>query len=194
MVVAPQRPMEALARAAAQVAASSDLRTALDAIARAAVEATGADLAVLRVVDAEGALVAHAQAPEGSSLAAEVAGTRTASELVAAGQVPEPTRRSAERARAAGVLAVPARAAGRMVGSVELVRIAEDFDADEFATAELVAAQVALAVRTLAPDTGATGARAKWLELAGEALAAGGDAQRAAQQAVRLAVETSGAR
>ena len=172
MVVEAQRlPVASLARAAAEVAASGDLRSALGALARAAAEATRADLAVVRVVDAEGQLFARALAPEGS----------------------EPTRRAAERARAAGVLVVPARAAGHIVGSVELVRIAEPFDDDDGAIAELVAAQVALAMRTLAPD-GSAGTRAKWLELAGDALAAGSDARLAALQAVRLAVETTGAR
>jgi serine phosphatase RsbU (regulator of sigma subunit) len=133
-------------------------------------------------------------APEGSALGAEVAGTRSDCEAVVAGQVPEPTQRAAERAQAAGVLVVLARAAGRVVGSVELVRIGSDFDDDERAIADLIGAQLALAVRTLAPDIGSATTRAKWLELAGDALAAGGDAQRAAQQTVRVAVETTGAR
>jgi serine phosphatase RsbU (regulator of sigma subunit) len=195
MVVEAQRlPVETLARAAAEVAACGDLRSALGALARAAAEATHADLAVLRVLDADGQLVARSIAPETSALGAEVAGTRVACEAVLAGEIPEPTRRAAERARAAGVLVVLARAADRVVGSVELVRIGEDFDEDEHALAQLVGAQLALAVRALAPETGSAATRAKWLELAGDALAAGGDAHRAAQQAVRVAVETTGAR
>ncbi len=195
MVVEAQRlPVETLARAAAEVAASGDLRSALGAIARAAAEATHADLAVLRVLDADGQLVARAMAPEGSALGAEVAGTRAVCESVVAGEVPEPTRRAAERVQAAGLLVVLARAAGRVVGSVELVRIGSDFHQDERAIANLIGAQVALAVRTLAPDIGTATTRAKWLELAGDALAAGGDAHRAAQQTVRVAVETTGAR
>ncbi|HEY8644923.1 MAG TPA: hypothetical protein VIL77_03495, partial [Gaiellaceae bacterium] len=167
MVVEAQRlPVETLARAAAEVAASGDLRSALGAIARAAAEATRADLAVLRVLDSDGQLVARAMAPEGSALGAEVAGTRAAWEEVVAGEIPEPTRRAAERAHAAGVLVVLARAAGRVVGSVELVRIGEDFDVDDRAIADLIGAQVALAVRTLAQDTGTATTRAKWLELA----------------------------
>ena len=195
MVVEAQRlPVETLARAAAEVAASGDLRSALGAIARAAAEAARADLAVLRVLDTDGQLVARAMAPEGSALGAEVAGTRAACEAVLAGEVPEPTRRAAERARAAGLLVVLARASGRVVGSVELVRIGEDFDDDDRAVADLVGAQLALAVRALAPHTGSATSRAKWLELAGDALAAGGDVHRAAQQTVRVAVETTGAR
>jgi serine phosphatase RsbU (regulator of sigma subunit) len=195
MVVEAQRlPVETLARAAAEVAASGDLRSALGAIARAAAEATRADLAVLRVLDADGQLVARAIAPEGSELGAEVAGTRAACEAVVAGEIPKATRRAAEQARAAGVLVVLARAAGRVVGSVELVRIGHDFDLDDRAIADLIGTQVALAVRTLAPDTGSATTRAKWLELAGDALSAGGDVHRAAQQTVRVAVETTGAR
>ncbi|MDX6476894.1 MAG: hypothetical protein QOH95_2405 [Gaiellaceae bacterium] len=195
MVVEAQRlPVETLARAAAEVAASTDLRSALGAIARATASATRADLVVLRVLDADGQLVARATAPEGSALGAEVAGTRASWEVVAAGEVPEPTRRVAERARASGLLVMPALAVGRIVGSVELLRIAEDFDVDDHAMAGLAGAQVALAVRTLSPESGSASTRAKWLELAGDALAAGGDAHRAGQQTVRVAVETTGAR
>jgi len=77
-------PVESVARAAAEVAASNDLRTALDVLARAAAEATGADVAVVRVLDADGQLVARAIAPEGSSLGAEIAGTRATCDAVTA--------------------------------------------------------------------------------------------------------------
>jgi len=195
MVVEAQRlPVESLAWAAAEVAASTDLRSALGAIAGAAAEATGADVAVVRVLDPEGHLVARALAPGGSSLGAEIAGTRTTREVIAAGELPEATRRAADRARAAGVLVLPARDDARIVGSVELVRVADEFAADERAAAALAATLVALAVRTLGTDGAGAGSRAKWLELAGDALAAGGEPHRAAQQAVRLAVETTGAR
>src|SRR5262245_21524520 len=194
MVVEAERlPVESLARAAAEVAASSDLRTALGAIARAAADATRADLAVVRVLDADGLFVARAQAPDGSALAAEVAGTRTSGDSVALGIVAGPTLRVARQVRAVGVVAVPARVAGRVVGSLELVRVTGEFEGEALAAADLAASQVALAIRTIAPDSSSTGVRAKWLELAGEALAAGSDAQRAAQQAVRLAVESTGA-
>jgi serine phosphatase RsbU (regulator of sigma subunit)/uncharacterized protein YigA (DUF484 family) len=196
VVEAGRLPVELLADAAAEVAATADLRAALTAIARVAARSTEADLAVLRVLDADGDLAARAVAPEGSALGAEVAGTRSPCEPIAAGEVSEAVRRAAERVRAAGVFAVPARAGGRVVGSVELLRIASPFDEDERAVADLVAAQLALAVRTLAPDGGTAAAsrRIKWLELAGEALAAGGDVRRASQQAVRIAMETSAAR
>ncbi len=189
-------PVEMLADAAAEVAGTGDLRAALTAIARVAARAAPADLAVLRVLDAQGSLVARAVAPENSALGAEVAGTRAACQVIAGGEPSDSVREAGERVRAAGFLAVPARVGARVVGSVELVRIAAPFDDDDRAIAELVAAQLTLAVRTLSSDGGSAGAsrRIKWLELAGEALAAGGDARRAAQQAVRIAVEMSGAR
>src|SRR4051794_4098125 len=197
VVDAGRLPVEMLADAAAEVAATADLRAALTAIARVAARAASADLAVLRVLDAQGDLAARALAPEGSALGAEVAGTRSACEPIAAGEPSESVRKAARRVGAAGLLTIAARAGGRVVGSVELVRIGTPFDDDDDrAVGELVAAQLALAVRTLAPDGGsaATGRRVKWLELAGEALAAGGDTGRSAKQAVRIAMETSGAR
>jgi serine phosphatase RsbU (regulator of sigma subunit) len=195
-VDAGRLPVETLAHAAAEVAATTDLRVALGAIAAAAASATGADLAVVRLLDGSGDLAARAVAPEGSALAAEVAGTRVPWDQVVVGDVSAPTRRAAERAGAAGVLEVPAFAGGRVVGSVELIRIAEDFDDQALAVAQLLAAQLALAVRTLGPETASASAarRAQWLELAGEALAAGADERRTAQQAVRVAVEATGAR
>jgi serine phosphatase RsbU (regulator of sigma subunit) len=184
MVVEAQRlPVEALADAAAAVAASGDLRTALGAIADAAAAAARADLAVVRVCEPDGGLVARVVAPNSSALGAELAGSRDAAS----------TARAAERVRAAGVLAVPARAGTRLLGTLELVRIAEDFDDEERAVASLAGSQLTVALRTLGADSGSFGVagRARWLELAGDALAAGGDARRTAQQAVRIAVEAT---
>jgi phosphoserine phosphatase RsbU/P len=186
-------PVETLADAAVTVAGTDDLAVALAAIAGAASEAAHAELAVVRVLDAGGELTARAVAPAGSGLGAEVAGSRSACDPLAAGELSAPTRRAAERARAAGTLAVAARAGGRIVGSIELVRIGAAFAPADEAVAALLAAQLALAVRTLGPETGAAaaGRRAKLLELAGEALAAGGEARRAAQEAVRVGVEAT---
>jgi serine phosphatase RsbU (regulator of sigma subunit)/uncharacterized protein YigA (DUF484 family) len=197
MVVDARRlPVESLLTAAVQAAGTGDLRVALTAIARGVLEATGADLAVLRTLDEDGRLSARAVAPVGSALAAEVAGTRGSCEPLLAGDLSEPTRRAAERVSASDVLALAAESDGRMVGSLELVRVGAMFDEHDRAAAGLAAALLALAVRTLAPDAGAAAStrRAKWLELAGEALAAGSDPQRAGRQAVRIAVETTNAR
>jgi serine phosphatase RsbU (regulator of sigma subunit)/uncharacterized protein YigA (DUF484 family) len=197
MVVDARRlPVESLLTAAVQAAGTGDLRVALTAIARGVLEATGADLAVLRTLDEDGRLSARAVAPVGSALAAEVAGTRGSCEPLLTGDLSEPTRRAAERVSASDVLALAAESDGRMVGSLELVRVGAMFDEHDRAAAGLAAALLALAVRTLAPDAGAAASarRAKWLELAGEALAAGSDPQRAGRQAVRIAVETTNAR
>src|SRR5690349_20853444 len=149
-VEAQRQPFEALAKAAEQVAASTDLRPALDAVAHVAAEALGAQLVVLRVLDTAGDLVARAVAPGASGLAAEVAGTRAECEPLAAGEPSAAVRRAAERVRADGIVVVVAAAGGRIVGAVEAVR-QDPFDDADTSAAELVAAQLALAVRTLAP-------------------------------------------
>jgi serine phosphatase RsbU (regulator of sigma subunit) len=197
VVEAGRRPVEAFAQAAVEVASAVDLKTALAVLAGATADALEADLVLLRVVDPSGELVARAVAPENSSLAAAVAASRASPDELREGGVPQVTRRAAEGARAAGVCAVPARAgAGRTVGSVEVVRVREAFGGEEAAIAELAAAQLALVVRTLGASQGrgALGRRGRRLELAGESLAAGGDSRRAAQHAVRVAVDSAGAR
>jgi len=195
VVEARRQPLEALADAAARVAASTDLRGALAAIAASALEATDADLAVLRVLDQAGELRAAAVAPEASALGGEVAGSHAATAEVEEGTLSPPTRRAAERVRAAGTHVAPARVGGRLVGALELVRVAAPFDDGDLLVANVVATALALAVKTF----GAGGElpvhhRTRWLELAGEALAAGGDTDRAAQQALRVAADTTGAR
>jgi serine phosphatase RsbU (regulator of sigma subunit) len=193
MVVEAQRlPVESLVYAAQRVAEGLALRPALELLAAAAARATGADVAVVRVVDPlDGTLVARAVAPLDSALAAELAGSRVAPE-----ELEDAAVRVAERARAAGVLAVPAHAGERIVGSIELLRAARAFDDEERALADLAVAQLALTVRMLGPDGSgpAVETRALALEAAGEALAAGADARRAAQQAVRVAANATDAR
>jgi serine phosphatase RsbU (regulator of sigma subunit) len=189
-------PVAALAEAGAGVAAAGDLRSALDVLAGAARSALGADVVVLRVLDAEGRLEARAVAPGGSALGAELAATHVSADAVVLGRVPEPALRAAVRARAAGTLAVPALVKDRIVGSIEAVRVGSVFEEDDRLLAGLAATQLALAVRSHAPDGGT---RSAWvgdrmLGLAGDALAAGGDVHRAARQAVRIAVDAAGAR
>ncbi len=195
MAVGAQRPpIEALADAAKQVASGSDLRPALAAIAGGAAEALGAELVAIRVVGDDGELVARSVAPETSVLAAEVVGTRAASDRLAEGLASAPVLRAAERV-GASVIAVPAFAGNRLVGSVEVVR-REGFGEGDASLAAIAAAHVGLAVRTLAPGAheAADFRRLVWLELAGEALAAGWDAHRTAEQALRVAAAATGAR
>ena len=196
VVDAGRLPVETLARAAAEIGAATDLRGALAPLARAAAEACGADLAVVRVLDGAGDLAARAVAPQSSSLGAEVAGTRVACDVLAAGTVSEPLQRAAARVHAAGTIALVARGAGdRVLGSLELIRVSEPFDDGELALAELATSQLALAIRMFGPETRSdlAGRGGTWLELAGDALAAGGDTGRIAQQTVRAAVEATGA-
>jgi serine phosphatase RsbU (regulator of sigma subunit) len=193
-VGAKRPPIEALAEAARQVAAGSELRSALAAIAAASAEALGADLVAVRMVGDAGELVARAVAPNGSALAAEVAGTRASSDRLAEGLASPVVLRVAERVGAA-VLAVPAFAGERLVGAVEVVR-SEPFGEDDESLALLAAAQVGLAIRTLVPGAHAAVSfrRLAWLDLAGEALAVGWDAHRTAEHALRVAAAGTGAR
>ncbi len=193
-VEAQRHRFGALAEAAAQVAATDDLRVAVAAISGGTATSLGAELVVVRLLDEDGRLVARSVAPEGSSLAAEAAGTRGEPEVLAEGLPSEAVERIAERLGAA-LYAAPALAGGRIVGSVEVVR-REPFAAVDAALVGLAAAQVALAVRTLAPGTHSASdfRRAAWLELAGDALAAGSDPGRSVQQAMRIAADSTGAR
>ncbi len=197
MVVEVERlPVEILAAAAGRIAATSDLREALGELARAAAAASRADVAVLRILDEDGALVARGIAPEGSTLAAEVAGARAPAGRLATYEPSDAAIRAAARARAADLYALPAVSGDAVVGSVELIRIAGPFGDAERAAAALVAAQLALVVRTLAPGqaTGGGATQRRVLELAGDALAAGGDPRLVAEQALRAAIEATRAR
>src|SRR3989442_5624549 len=197
MVVEAQRlPVESLARAAEQLAGGLELRDALELLAAAAAEAAAADVAVVRLLDADtGMLVARAVAPGGSALAAELAGSRVAPDEIANGGLPWTTLRVAERARASGVLVVPARLGERVVGAIELLRAGGPFEDDERTLAELAAAQLALAVRTIPADGRTVGAqaRARAIELAGEALAAGAGPGRPAAATGRGPAPPAGA-
>jgi len=194
-VEAERLPVESLARVAQLLASGLELRPALDHIADAVAEATGADVAVVRVLDQTGMLVARAVAPADSAFAAELAGSRVPPEELADGQVPPSTLKVAERSGASGILVVPARVRDRVVAAVELLRADEPFDSAERALTELAAAQLALVVGRLGVSAASAGAdgRVRTLEAAGEALAAGADTRRAAQQAVRLASDATGA-
>src|SRR4051794_24174390 len=183
-----------LAGAAARVAASASLDDALAIVAEAAIEATGADLAVVRIADGRDVLTVRAVAPAASALAAEVAGSRVTAAEVEAGELPAPTRRAAERIRAAGVHVETMRSEGRTIGLLELVRVASPFDAADRVAAALLGAQAALAVHGFGSPGGASvPPRTRWLELAGEVLASGADPRRAAQQALRAAIEATDA-
>jgi serine phosphatase RsbU (regulator of sigma subunit) len=186
VVEATRRPVEALARAADEIAAASDLRVSLAAVARHTADALDAELVVVRVADRNGALVARAVAPEGSSLAAEVALSVD----------PAATQRVAERAGAGPVASAPARWRGRVVGFVEVVRRSPQLGSEDDPVLALAAGLLALAVRMTGGETrpSATVGHLRRLEVTGAALAVGGDPDRAARHAVEVVVDATRAR
>jgi serine phosphatase RsbU (regulator of sigma subunit) len=194
----PHDALDALARASALVAAGAPLAAVAAGIAEAVAEAAGADIAVVRVRSDDGAcLAAHAIAPPDSALAAELEGTRIPLDEVPAVVVSEPaelpvvTRRTAEGTGADAVLFVPAHAGGELVGSVELLRAGEAFSAADQAFAALAAAQLAVAVHRADDPRRQDELPGGVLELAGAALAAGADEQRAGQEIVRVAAHAT---
>ncbi len=191
-------PVEILADAVVTASSAADLRSAAAVLARAAAEATDADVAVLHLRGEDGMLAARALAPEGAGLAAELAGSRTPADEVVAGRPTAVLERTAERVGAAPdeLLSVAAEVGGRVVGLVELLRAGDPFGDDERAVAAFIAAQLAVLHRLLAPGlTEAPGRRrTRVLELAGDALAAAGDVHSASTHALRAAVEATRAR
>ena len=169
-VDAKRLPVESLARVATLLASGVGLGRALEELAAAVVEATGADAGVVRVVDpADSMLVARSVAPADSALAAGLVGSRV--------PTAPPNGADGGRSSFAGVHVAPAEVGGHVVGAIELLRVHGPFDAQDEALASLAAAQLALALRTSAADA-ASGGRdgaLRLLEVAGEALAAGGD-------------------
>jgi len=193
--------LDAVAAASRVLAEGRTLRDALAAIAEAAASATGSEVVVARVLDDEaGQLKARAVWAASPAVAAELEGSRfPAGELPPAegddvAELPAAVRRAAERAHLGAVLQVPVVHDGRPVASLELMRPREGFTAEERVLARLLAHQVGLALRAFGdaegqepPDGDGT------LELAGEALAAGADELRTAEQVTRLAAEAMGA-
>jgi GAF domain-containing protein len=192
----PYDALDALARASAQIAAGAGVPAAAAAVAEAVVQGTGAELAVVRVVDAGAtSLAARAVAPPASAHAAELEGSRIPLEDVPTdvvrelAELPQAVRRAAERVDAHAALFVPALAGGRIVGSLELLRAGDAFGPAEHAVARLAAAQLALAVQAAGDERLGQDADggAGLLELVGEALAAGADGGAAAQEIARVA-------
>jgi serine phosphatase RsbU (regulator of sigma subunit) len=191
----PLEALDALARATKLIAVGAPLPAVVAEIAEAAARATGADLAVVRVLEPDGAaLGARGVSPSASAVAAELEGSQ-----LPIGEVPEDvlgelrqlpavSRRAAARIQADSAFFVPAYAGDQLVGSIELLRAGRPFGCGEQAFARLAAGQLAVAVQALAREqAGAEELSAGVLELAGEALAAGVDEGRAAEEIVRLA-------
>jgi serine phosphatase RsbU (regulator of sigma subunit) len=183
---APAVPSEAL-RALVETVRTADLsseREALEAFATVTMEVCGADAAVVRLVDPAGAeLTARAVQAISPSLAAELAGSR-----VAAG-----AERSSSRLEFS--YSAPIATDGESIGSLDVFRDSSAFSESERLLAQLAAGGLALVLRTFgarAPDTDSAVERA--LVLAGEALAAGSDDDRAAMHVARLAADAAEAK
>jgi serine phosphatase RsbU (regulator of sigma subunit) len=187
--------LAAISAGAERSAAGESVAESLQAVAEAALAATGADLAVVRVVEGGELSVRAVAGPP--FLAAEIEGL-TATDPAAAGDaddvpgLPADMRAAARRIGATAALARSVRRDGSVVASLELLRAAGDFGRDEREAAAAACAQVALVLRAFAD--GAPGAATPAsLELAAEALAAGVDGSRAAERIAKLVVDAASA-
>ena len=194
--------LAALAAVGRQISGESALDDSLAALAEAAADATAADVAVIRVADGNGDLRLRAVAAASRALGAELEGSSfPARELPQADvtdvdALPDAARGAAERAGAGAVLLTPVWIAGRPAGSLELLRDGEPFALEELSLARIAAAQLTLALVALGDRNGSElGAELadRGLALAGDALGAGFDAARVADQVAFLAVEATGA-
>jgi serine phosphatase RsbU (regulator of sigma subunit) len=191
--------LDTLAAAGLRAAGERGLDEALQAVADAVSEVTGADVAAIRVVDDDGHLTVRTVASRSEALAAELAGSAfSPDELPAhaasADDLPEAVRRAARRARAVDVLLIPVRADGAPLGSLELLRTARPFEPGETAAARVAASHLGLVLRAFGAGNGTPGARsAENLTLAGEALGAGLEEARGPDEVVRIAARASGA-
>jgi serine phosphatase RsbU (regulator of sigma subunit) len=193
--------LDALAEAGLALGLAGSLSEAMQIVAEAAGRAVGAEVVVVRIADkARRSLNACAVATSSAAVGAELEGTRVPLEEVPEYEVgdlrrlPESVQRAAERVGASSVLLVPVRVDGRLEGSVELMRRGDAFDDAERRLARLAVGQAALAIRAFAgrAEDGEIGSEAT-LTLAGEALAAGADELRTAEEITRFATEASGA-
>jgi serine phosphatase RsbU (regulator of sigma subunit) len=195
------RALDALAAAAHVAAQAGAVADALEAIATAARVAVGADVAIVRVLDAAtGLATARAVSAHSPALAARLAGSSLPAadlpghEVVGLADAPASLARLAARASATTVLQLPLEKGGPALGTLELLRAAGPFTEREYAYAALAAAQAALALRVLGPGAPGSMAAADALELAGDALALPAADKHAPERLLRLAAEATGAR
>jgi serine phosphatase RsbU (regulator of sigma subunit) len=196
-----EQGLEALAAAGRRAADESGLREALDDLARSLGGVLGADAIAIRVADEDRMLGVRAVISRSEALAAELAGSSfSVAELGEdegpAEPLPEAVRRAGRLIGASGMLVLPAGAGNRPLGSLEAYRGTRRFEPSEIAAARLAAAHLGLVLRAFGAGNGlrtgtlATGAG---LALAGDALAAGLDQARGAEEVVRVAALAAGA-
>jgi serine phosphatase RsbU (regulator of sigma subunit) len=179
---------------------ATGLDQALAEIVEHAAGLTEADVVVARLGDNGGGLIARAVHASSASLQAELEGSRISAGSVLSDendevlQLPRPLRRVADQLGATAVLQLPVLAGGSVVGSLELMRRSGEFDERARSLARTAAGQIALARRAFGDRDGSQGPSHDLLGLAGDALAAGSDEFRAADQVAALAGEATGAR
>ncbi len=196
-----EQALDALAAGGRRAAEENDLAGALSALGEAASEATGADIAVIRVAGEDGMLEARSVVARSEALAAELAGSSfPLSQLPAdgalEGRLPEAVRRAARRVRAVDVLLLPAAAGGKPLGSLELLHSRRAFEPGEIVAARFAASHVGLVLRAFLGTNGAArdgASLGRTLSLTGDALAAGLDRGRAADEVVRISARAAGA-
>jgi serine phosphatase RsbU (regulator of sigma subunit) len=183
--------------AAREATGVTDLDATLGTIVERTARLADADLVVARIADESGGLVAHAVYARSESVRAELEGSKIEADSAPTGErttieeLPGPLRLAAERVAAVGVLQLPVRDNGAVVGSLELMRTRSDFDELQHVFARAAADEVALARRAYAG--GDSAGLPNPLELAGDALAAGAAESRATDQVAALAAEATGA-
>ena len=177
---------------ATQPTGVAGLDEALTAIVERAAELTEADVVVARLADESGSLTAHAVHAPSESIRAELEGSRIDPDAAPVEEhsnvelLPRALRLVVERVSAVGILQLPVREEGALVGSLELLRSRRSFDERQLRLARAAADDVALAKRAFA-DSGAARTAPDPIELAGDALAAGSDETRAADHVAALA-------
>ncbi len=187
--------LAALSAGADRLAAEGGATDALRMVAEAACAASGAELAIVRVVEEDGGLTARAVAGP-ARLAAEIVGSRLpgpppGEEIAELGGLTADARALAARTGADAVLVVPLPGEERPAGSLELLRAGPPFDEVEREGARLVAHQAGLALRVFAAERVRDDLPSA-LELAAEALATAGHA-RTHERVARLVAAGTGA-
>ncbi len=176
-----------LSRASRSLTGGAQLDPILAEVVEAAALGAGADLAAIWLSEPSGSLTVRAVWAPSGALAAEVESLRALS-LEEAAQL----ARARVDGEASG-LTIPLEVNGAAPGSLELVRRGEPFERDAVQVASLAADLASLAVRLCEDGRSSRGEVVGALDIAGDALAAGADADGAAGRMARLAAVASGA-
>ena len=193
--------LDALAESGLALGLATSLSEALKTVVEAMTRAVGADAVVARIADEpQHRLITCAVATGSPAAAAELEGSWLPLDEVPESEeselerLPQGVRRAAERVGASQVLFLPVHVDGQLRGSLELMRSLLPFDDSERRLARVAAAQAGLAVRAFGGDGPGRPFDAQGvLRVAGDALAAGADESRTAEEVARLAAEATGA-